>query len=179
MKTKEEARLDMHLTRALRRGLPATLTTVEWTRTVADFHGRCAYCGNADVSVMEHFVPVARGGGTTAGNCLPSCEPCNTMKGSRHPDALGTMLGAATLAGLRRYLAGRSTGVDVVPRVPPPQRKREGRGRTERINVSMSDAEWEMVGRAAALGGENVTGFLRRLGLEEANRQVGAAKGAP
>ena len=175
MKMTEEARLKSHLYRASGDGLPATLTMPEWRRTLADFHGRCAYCGGTDVSVMEHFVPVARGGGTTAGNCLPSCEPCNATRGGKHPDALDATLGAATLAGLRRYLTSRSTGVDVVPRTPPPQKRRTGRGRTERIVVLLTDEQHRLISRAAALGGETVAGFVRRLALAEA-RAVNAAK---
>lgn len=179
MKTPEQHRLDTHLTRALRRGLPATLTLTEWHRTVADFHGRCAYCAHADVSVMDHFIPVARGGGTTAGNCLPACEPCNTTKGGKHPDALDATLGAATLAGLRRYLASCSTGVDVVPRTPAPAKRRPARKRTNRIDVPLTDEEWQVISAAAQIGGEDVVGFMRRLALMDARRRTVASGGTP
>ena len=43
----------------------------------------------------------------------------------------------------------------------------------------MSDAEWEMVRRAAALGGEDVAGYLRRLATMNARRRIAAAKGGP
>lgn len=179
MKTKDQARLDEHITRALRRGLPATLTLPEWHRTVADFHGRCAYCGNADVSVIEHFVPVARGGGTTAGNCLPACEPCNSTKGGKHPDALDATLGAATLAGLRRYLTSRSTGADVVPRTPPPQRRRVGKGRTGKIVVKLTADQYRQISAAAAMSGETASGFLRRLAMMDAHERASFGKAGP
>lgn len=175
MQKKEEARLSTQLTRAQRRGVPATLTLTEWLRTTADFHSRCAYCGGADASVMEHFVPVGLGGGTTAGNCLPSCEPCNERKGSKHPDALSQSLGMATLAGLRRYLAGRSTGVDVVPRAPTVQRRRPSHGRTEKIVVTFTASEWQQVSAAAAIGGESVSGYLRRIALMHARSSIANA----
>lgn len=116
MKMTEEARLKSHLYRASGDGLPATLTMPEWRRTLADFHDRCAYCGSADIDVLEHFVPISRGGGTTPGNCLPACEGCDSRKAGKMPDDLDATFGAETMRGLRLYLAGRSTGVDVVPK---------------------------------------------------------------
>lgn len=114
----EEVRLKSHLYRASGEGLPATLTMPEWRRTLADFHDRCAYCGSAAVDVLEHFVPISRGGGTTPGNCLPACEPCDSRKAGKRPDDLNDVFGAETMRCLRAYLTGRSTGVDVVPKAP-------------------------------------------------------------
>ena len=45
--------------------------------------GICHYCG-AQVGphklTMDHVVPVARGGRSTKGNIVPSCEACNRTK---------------------------------------------------------------------------------------------------
>ena len=48
---------------------------------------RCAYCGQQCTGVLEHYVPVYLGGGTTASNVLLSCRSCNARKGYKHPDA--------------------------------------------------------------------------------------------
>lgn len=47
----------------------------------------CLYCGKYDQAlVMDHFIPLARGGRTEAGNLLPCCAPCNHSKGAKMPD---------------------------------------------------------------------------------------------
>lgn len=129
----EHARLAAHLSRARGRDLPATLTLAEWTRTIADFNGLCAYCESAPVVALEHFVPISRGGGTTAGNCLPSCLACDDRKSGKHPDDLAAAFGADRIADLRGYLASRSTGQDVDPRTPREQK----RVRIEGSNISV------------------------------------------
>ena len=45
--------------------------------------GICHYCGGkftSDSLTMDHIVPIARGGGSTKGNVVPSCKKCNTTK---------------------------------------------------------------------------------------------------
>jgi len=71
------------LYRARRHGLPATLTAAQWSLTVQHFADRCAYCSKEQWSIIEHVMPISRGGGTTWTNCLPSCPDCNATKGSR------------------------------------------------------------------------------------------------
>lgn len=87
--------------------LPATLTVEEWARTLEDFGNLCAYCRREPVTLLEHFVPLSKGGGTTAGNCLPACSGCNWSKRDKNPEEA---LSAEIVASLRRYLAARSTG---------------------------------------------------------------------
>lgn len=85
-------KLRLHAARARERGRLATLTEAQWTRTVRAFGGHCAYCGaKPRVVVIEHVVPLARGGHHTRWNVLPSCGECNIEKGARtllqwHPD---------------------------------------------------------------------------------------------
>lgn len=43
---------------------------------------RCAYCGNTAES-LDHILPKAKGGLTTANNLAPACLPCNRRKGHR------------------------------------------------------------------------------------------------
>jgi 5-methylcytosine-specific restriction endonuclease McrA len=50
---------------------------------------KCAYCGVRPYRVLEHFIPIGLGGGTTADNVLPACSRCNSTKSLYHPqDAL-------------------------------------------------------------------------------------------
>lgn len=73
-----------HLTRARKAKTPATLTLEEWTETVDFFNHRCAYCGKP-YQILEHLLPISKGGGTTKDNCLPACYSCNAVKGSLLP----------------------------------------------------------------------------------------------
>lgn len=78
-------RLTQQLSRARRAGLPATLTQIEWARTIKYFNGKCAYCLRDKYNVVEHFVPMIKGGGTTKDNCIPACWSCNSRKDSFCP----------------------------------------------------------------------------------------------
>jgi 5-methylcytosine-specific restriction endonuclease McrA len=45
--------------------------------------GRCHYCGKKfepSELTMDHILPVARGGKSTRGNCVPCCKTCNSEK---------------------------------------------------------------------------------------------------
>lgn len=45
--------------------------------------GLCHYCGQSvppKELTLDHVVPVARGGRTTKGNCVPACKGCNNQK---------------------------------------------------------------------------------------------------
>ncbi len=52
-----------------------------WKNKLAQ--GRCHYCGGvfkpSDLT-LDHLVPVARGGRSTKGNCVPACKECNNRK---------------------------------------------------------------------------------------------------
>lgn len=52
-----------------------------WKNRIAK--GRCHYCGKSvppKELTLDHVVPVARGGRTTKGNCVPACKDCNNQK---------------------------------------------------------------------------------------------------
>lgn len=66
--------------RARAAGVCAGLTLVEWIRTIDDFGGKCAYCGTSAYTLMEHYIPIRLGGGTTVNNCVPACGSCNVIK---------------------------------------------------------------------------------------------------
>ncbi|MGQ9459375.1 MAG: HNH endonuclease [Anaerolineae bacterium] len=57
-----------------------------WKRKIV--RGVCHYCQRTfsprDLT-MDHLVPLARGGKSTKGNCVPCCKACNTKKRSLLP----------------------------------------------------------------------------------------------
>jgi len=82
---------------ARKRALPATLTAQEWQYAIDYFHGCCAVCGRplkdlfaTHTAAMDHWLPLSKGGGTTAGNILPLChgkDGCNNRKNDALPEA--------------------------------------------------------------------------------------------
>ncbi len=68
------------------RGLEATISTEQWRMTIEVFDSFCAYCGDSGVAlVLDHFIPLNRGGPAVYGNCIPACADCNREKGVRDP----------------------------------------------------------------------------------------------
>lgn len=58
-----------------------TLSKEEWGGRVAEFDKRCAYCLlPCDTLTLDHFRPLARGGGHTLENTVPACSSCNSSK---------------------------------------------------------------------------------------------------
>lgn len=52
-----------------------------WKNRIA--RGTCHYCGKSvppKELTLDHVVPVARGGRSTKGNCVPACKDCNNQK---------------------------------------------------------------------------------------------------
>ncbi|MFK5924998.1 MAG: HNH endonuclease [Desulfuromusa sp.] len=52
-----------------------------WKNRIAK--GICHYCGKSVAPkdlTLDHVVPVARGGKSTKGNCVPACKDCNNQK---------------------------------------------------------------------------------------------------
>ncbi|MFA6271097.1 MAG: HNH endonuclease [Candidatus Paceibacterota bacterium] len=100
-KYREGVRISKHRREARLKGLPNTLTRIEWEDTVGHFGGKCAYCGTElEYAYKEHFIPLTLKGGTTRDNIIPSCRRCNTNKGTKHP--LFWMVGQDR--GLLRYV---------------------------------------------------------------------------
>lgn len=83
----EASRLDIQKKRAIKLGLPATLTLDEWIATLDYFNWTCAYC-QGKYTVIEHFTPLAHGKGTIKENCVPACHACNSLKGTYHPSQI-------------------------------------------------------------------------------------------
>lgn len=73
-----------HVLRAKHKGSQADLTQKQWEIILTAFSHCCAYCGvsiGCIGLVVEHAVPICRGGGTTWNNVVPACAPCNSSKG--------------------------------------------------------------------------------------------------
>ena len=52
-----------------------------WKNRIAK--GICHYCGRSvppQELTLDHLVPLARGGRSTKGNCVPACKECNNRK---------------------------------------------------------------------------------------------------
>ena len=45
----------------------------------------CHYCGR-QAQTIDHKIPRSKGGKTTRSNCVPSCIPCNNLKGDTDYD---------------------------------------------------------------------------------------------
>lgn len=83
---KEEQRLKIQLYRARKAGTPATLTLGQWISTLKRYTHHCAYCQIGPYEVLEHYIPLTLGGGTTEENCVPACQSCNLKKRNEHPE---------------------------------------------------------------------------------------------
>ncbi len=95
--------LIVHLSRASKFGLSATLTLEQWNETKEHFYQRCAYCLSSPLECLEHFVPLTLGGGTTQWNCVPACKTCNLKKRNYHP-ALVKLIPEEDIERVREYL---------------------------------------------------------------------------
>jgi len=75
--------------RARKRVLPATLTGDEVQEIIS--YGHCFYCNKRFEPrelVLDHFVPVTKGGGTTRANMVAACQECNNKKYSKMPEEI-------------------------------------------------------------------------------------------
>lgn len=70
--------------RAQMRDTESPLTREQWLAIVEAYDDRCAYCGDL-YKVIEHVIPLSRGGKNEVGNVVPACEPCNDHKHTKTP----------------------------------------------------------------------------------------------
>jgi len=104
----EAKAVKFHNKRAEIVALPATLTFDQWQQTLKDFDNKCAYCLTGDYEVLEHFIPLIFGGGTTACNCVPTCSSCNGIKSDQHPTMISPLSRIAeALQRVQKYLEAR------------------------------------------------------------------------
>jgi hypothetical protein len=48
--------------------------------------GKCAACGSTNNLVVDHVIPIARGGSCDIENLQPLCQLCNISKGQKLPE---------------------------------------------------------------------------------------------
>lgn len=103
IKYPNDALIMHHKSRAKALGMQATLTVDQWLYTVKYFEHKCAYCPKP-YEVLEHYLPLSKGGGTTANNCIPACRRCNSRKGDHDPSKFDDMFPKKYLTRIREYL---------------------------------------------------------------------------
>lgn len=77
-----------HARRLAKAGTPNRLTKQQWLGILDYFNYRCAYCLqplDGQTPVLEHLIPLSRGGQHDPLNVVPSCQPCNNSKFNRTP----------------------------------------------------------------------------------------------
>jgi len=62
-----------------------SLSAVE-VRKVKNDYSSCAYCNSTEKLIIEHLIPVSRGGNNHPHNLVMACERCNIQKFDRTPD---------------------------------------------------------------------------------------------
>ena len=92
----EKGRVHNQRRRARKANLPNTLTAAEWQYAIDYFHGYCAVCDRplkdlfvTHTASADHWIPLTKGGGTTADNIVPLCsgeDGCNNRKGNKDPE---------------------------------------------------------------------------------------------
>jgi len=92
----EKGRVNGQRRRSRKANLPNTLTTAEWYYAIDYFHGYCAVCDRplkdlfvTHTASADHWIPLTKGGGTTADNIVPLCsgeDGCNNSKHNAMPE---------------------------------------------------------------------------------------------
>lgn len=74
--------------RALKFGVPGTLTEETINSIYTHQRGRCKYCGVRlrQRYAIDHVMPMSRGGANTPENIVAACIRCDKRKGSRTPE---------------------------------------------------------------------------------------------
>jgi HNH endonuclease len=88
---REYKTVERQISRAMKMGVAATLTLDEWVSILEEHKWTCIYCRTRPYEALDHFVPISRGGGTTADNCVPACNKCNQAKSDRDPELIKTI----------------------------------------------------------------------------------------
>lgn len=102
----EANRISGHEIRAWKSGQMGDLSLRQWLTTLEDFNWRCVYCTTSPYEVIEHFIPISRGGDTIPSNCVPACRACNRTKSYKHPNEL-TDIPKEELTRIKNYLSTR------------------------------------------------------------------------
>uniref|UniRef100_A0A6M3JLV8 Putative homing endonuclease n=1 Tax=viral metagenome TaxID=1070528 RepID=A0A6M3JLV8_9ZZZZ len=68
------------------RNAEGDFTLEEWNTKLEEYNYRCAYCGcelTSDTITIDHQIPLIRGGTNYIDNLVPSCQSCNSKKGTK------------------------------------------------------------------------------------------------
>jgi hypothetical protein len=57
----------------------------EWYIRLEQFNFKCAYCGKAEPTEIDHFQPSSLGGSNDWDNLVPACRSCNASKNGKLP----------------------------------------------------------------------------------------------
>lgn len=86
---RQKMRVKRHRQRAILRGLTEHHSKQDRDSVLAKYGNRCLHCRAMPPEVrivLDHVVPLARGGTNTVDNLQPLCEECNTKKGPTTAD---------------------------------------------------------------------------------------------
>lgn len=61
------------------------ITVKEWMAIVKLSDKKCIYCRSSEKLVVDHFIPISKGGGHLKINIVPACNVCNSSKWNRLP----------------------------------------------------------------------------------------------
>lgn len=67
-------------------GYEGRLDPDDWKRLCEEYGNACASCGREGELVIDHVLPLAKGGTNTIDNIQPLCPACNRQKGTKHLD---------------------------------------------------------------------------------------------
>lgn len=81
---RELDRVNAQLFQARAQRAAATLTLVDWLKTLDYFAWRCAYCQEKPFQIMSHYQPLQTAG-TTPANCVPGCYSCRAARKKDSP----------------------------------------------------------------------------------------------
>lgn len=67
-------------------------TRASFAGVLARDHSRCAYCGAAGATTVDHVYPRSRGGNNSWANLVACCLTCNNVKADQTPEESGMPL---------------------------------------------------------------------------------------
>lgn len=66
--------------RALKHNAIGKITTNEWIELCNKYENKCLCCGSTGKLVLDHIIPLIKGGTNTIDNAQPLCKSCNSKK---------------------------------------------------------------------------------------------------
>lgn len=66
--------------RAKKLGIEGKISKAEWDNKLKSFDGKCVNCGSDKDIVIDHIMPLSKGGANKIDNVQPLCRGCNSRK---------------------------------------------------------------------------------------------------